>query len=332
MRPEAQTPFICWVPRHGRSEDLAEIFGWKIQYVYPAVQGQLKLPRRYAKSIRVSRQIQQSANDDVALMLPPPFLALTRMRSSRRRTIFDIHSGLLTDRRWRPYLKATLASFRKQDLILAHNESDLAIIAPRVQSKVLLLQDPALTAARQRHERSGSAIQPSLEPDDDSIRILFPSSGDTDEPLERFAAAAEEFSRQQNIRITVTGRSAAQTIASQSILTPGFLPQDAYESELRSSEIIVALSTRPDIVQRAAFEAVVVGARPVVSESAPLRRIFGEFAEYVNPNSGSSIQKALQRAAMRGRPDHVELAETRGRILKQENEQIEQASELLCRS
>lgn len=314
-------PFICWVDRHGRTEDLAQVLGWTPEYVYPRSSGPLRLPIRYAQSLLISRRVVQRAPNAVAIMLPPPFLAAWNGARKGQRIIFDVHSGLITDTRWRPFLKNALRSFRTSDILLAHNEVDAEFLAPRVDASVVLLQDPALTAARIRAEKSMTGNRPN------SIKIIcdtiiFPSSGDTDEPLAEFSNAASHVIEHRGAKVTITGKRAQSELEGSSVLTCGFLPQDEYEELVGSSQIVVALSTRPNIIQRAAFEAVLAGSRPVVAESIPLRRILGDFAEFVNPSSENSIRAGLERALDRGVPTGKEIACVRTRIETQEAEQL----------
>ncbi|NMD93849.1 hypothetical protein HF877_00310 [Rhodococcus sp. BL-253-APC-6A1W] len=264
----------------------------------------------------------------MAVMLPPPFLAFAHGLPDGRRAIFDVHSGLITDRRWRPFLAFTLAAFRTDDILLAHNEVDAEILRSRVSSNIVILQDPALTAAAMRDKRR--TVQPQKTRTERAVPlVLFPSSGDSDEPLELFAAVGAGLAARKHAEVVVTGRRAKSTITTELICTPGFLPQEDYDQLMESADIVVALSTRPNIIQRAAFEAVLVGARPVVAESIPLRRILGEFAEYVDPASESSVLGGIDRAIGRGRPTEVELKSIRGKIACQEKEQISAVRELL---
>ena len=160
--------------------------------------------------------------------------------------------------------------------------------------------------------------------------FVFPSSGDTDEPLREFGAAVDRyFEHARRSTLVVTGNAAPGAISSELISTPGFLPKAQFDIAIQSADVVVSLSTRPDILQRAAFEAVVAGKRPLVRESTALRTILGDFAVYASGCTPSEIGAALNLAWSRRNVAKSELRETRNRILSQEAEQISRLKELL---
>lgn len=315
--------FASWIEHHGRTDDICTVMGWEPAYVYPKKSGVLSRERRYIESVRLTRRLYRSTNGYTVTMLPPPFMPIINQFDRHRSHIYDIHSGIFTDRRWRPLLKLMLKSFKTNDILLAHNESDEDILNKSTKSKVVMLQDPALTASSLRHSSTTTLAEGGPRLPYGQPQIIFPSSGDTDEPLHEFEQAVNNhFPDNSSCRIIVTGKIARRAIQSNQILTPGFLARDDYVQMVSGSQIVVSLSTRPDILQRAAFEAVVEGKRPLVRESRPLRRIFGDFAEYAVDCSPVEIGKALERAYTRIAIPPSELREVRERILEQESAQI----------
>lgn len=325
--------FVSWIKHHGRTEDICTVMEWTPIYLFPEKSGFLSRERRYIESIKQSRAVYKSTdNRTTATMLPPPIMPLINRADKNTRHIYDIHSGLFTDRRWRIFLRSTLKSFRSHDILLAHNKQDEQILQQATKSHVVMLQDPALTADTIRTERSPNTNtkDSTLSNREDSPIFIFPSSGDTDEPLSEFdTATTTHFKHAHVSRIIVTGTAAVDRVNSELIATPGFLPRTQYEEQIRASSIVVSLSTRPDILQRAAFEALVAGKRPVVCESASLRGILGDFAVYATGCQPAEIGAALDAAWLRRDVSDLELRQTRERILSQETTQIQQLQNLL---
>lgn len=328
------TKFVCWIQHHGRTEDICTVLGWSPQYLYPIKTGKFSRERRYLTSIKQTLAIYKAAQGRAtATMLPPPFMPLINRLGKSSGHIYDIHSGMFTDTRWRIFLRPAMKAFRKSDILLAHNRDDEQILKTATNSHVVMLQDPALSADLIRTgQPSGSAAKPSSAADDrpQLPTFVFPSSGDTDEPLHAFSTAVDDyFKHAHRTTLIVTGNAAPNAISSKLISTPGFLPRAQFNETIQKSDVVVSLSTRPDILQRAAFEAVVAGKRPLVRESTALRTILGDFAVYATGCTPSEIGAALDLAWSRRNVTETELLETRNRILKQEAEQISKLKELL---
>lgn len=315
--------FASWIEHHGRTDDICTVMDWEPVYIYPKKYGILSREKRYIESVRLTRRLYRSTDGYTVTMLPPPFMPIVNQFDRHRIHIYDIHSGIFTDRRWRPFLKLILKSFKPNDILLAHNEYDEDALNKSTKSRVVMLQDPALTASALRPLNGMAPVEYEPRLPHSKPQIIFPSSGDTDEPLKEFQQAVDNyFPHNSCCRIIVTGKTARHAIQSDEILTPGFLARHDYVRMVSGSQIVVSLSTRPDILQRAAFEAVVEGKRPLVRESRPLRRIFGDFAEYAADCSPVEIGKALERAYTRISIPPSELREVRERILEQESAQI----------
>lgn len=328
------TKFVCWIRHHGRTEDICTVLDWSPEYLYPVRTGRLSRERRYLTSIKQTRAIYKAAQGQAtATMLPPPFMPLINRIGKSSRHIYDIHSGMFTDARWRIFLKPALMAFRDDDILLAHNPHDEAALKAATKSHVVLFQDPALTADLMRTGQfPRSTASTLLEAEDRPHRptFIFPSSGDTDEPLREFSAAVDGyFDNARRSTMVVTGNAAPNAISSKLISTPGFLPRTQFDKELQTADVVVSLSTRPDILQRAAFEAVVAGKRPLVRESTALRTILGDFAVYATGCTPSEIGAALDLAWSRRNVTSSELQQTRNRIIGQEAEQISTLKELL---
>lgn len=333
LRHSSRTLFICWTPYHGRTEDLAEVLGVQPVYIWPSVgsRGVLGTAWRYAKSIAMTRQVLAGQKHSmVFLMLPPPFMLLGISRSLRQQAklVLDIHSGLFTDRRWKAYLKPLWRHLTPTDVIIAHNENDASYFETRVPCRIVHMQDPIFLAELRRssaHYPRRAVGFDGYADGQGSETVLFPSSGDTDEPLEEFIEAIKVLAHRKFSAILtgVAARARFKDLESAGCLTmPGFLPRPVYVQELRRSTVVVSLSTRPNIVQRAAFEAMATGARSVVSSSISMRALLGESAVYVDPTSSISIAAGITEALQRGRLSDIEYESIRHRMLDREREQL----------
>jgi N-acetylglucosaminyldiphosphoundecaprenol N-acetyl-beta-D-mannosaminyltransferase len=327
--------YVCWVREHGRSEDVSLTLDFNLVYIYPEpLKARSGILGRYVASMFHTWRLGGGPSEFSAIMTPPPFALW--VRRPKKRLIVDMHSGLITDARWKPTLGITLGLLRRSDIVLGHNEIDVEYLRSRTNCEVVLLQDPVLTAHFIREQRgiedsSQAAARAAnrIQASDSRRTAIFPASGDSDEPLERVADAISTCCHYADVDFTITGKAAASRIDRPGVKTPGFLSKADYWANLYHADIVIAISTRANILQRAAFEALLAGSRPVVSESIPLRRIFGDFAEYVDPLDVRSIAAGIDRALDRGRPGADELGQRRELIRAEENVQLSQAREAI---
>jgi glycosyltransferase involved in cell wall biosynthesis len=179
---------------------------------------------------------------------------------------------------------------------------------------VIVLTNPSLYQA-------GSEVLPLSDPSENAIpTVVFPASGEDDEPLDEVAAAAALL--QGEVRIVATGRLPAELAASALELS-GFLPDAEFEALMVSASAVLALTTREATNQRSAAEAIERGLPLVCSDTQMLRATYGRAAVMV-PNTGDGIAAGVHEALQRRRELHDSAIDLRAELIAEANRAIEQ--------
>jgi len=127
-------------------------------------------------------------------------------------------------------------------------------------------------------------------------RILYVGVFSSDEPVEAVVEAAREL---QDVDLWVTGRlrrapKALLAAAPPNVCFAGYLGPLAYRRAIAEANVVVALTTEPTSIMRAAYEAV-YARRPLVLSDWPRLRESFPFGVYV-ANDASSISRGIRCA------------------------------------
>jgi glycosyltransferase involved in cell wall biosynthesis len=163
--------------------------------------------------------------------------ALTRVTlvvDAHSNAVIDASSGRRRTTRW----------LRRADLVVV-TTARLAQLLAEDGVRALPLHDPPLEV----RERPASG------------QVVMPASWYADEPWQDVLAAAAQL---PDVRFAVTGRPPADVEAPSNVRLTGYLPAEEYDELITSASAVLALTTRDDTMQRAAYEAVAAG-RPVVA-------------------------------------------------------------------
>jgi glycosyltransferase involved in cell wall biosynthesis len=303
---------VSWIPHHGRSDAIARALAAEAWWAPWAASGASRgrTLRGWVRSSvgTVARVARVPRGGLVVVMVPPVFaLAAVQVLARRRdlRVVADLHSAALDGRLWQwaqPWQRRLL---RRCDAVLVTN-TQLLDVRPVVQRalagvEVIVLHDPP--APRSASEEPGAvpaAVLAAGRP-----WVLFPASGADDEPLAVVAQAAARLA--DRVQFVVTGRRTGLE-PGPGLVLPGFLPDADYRAVLEGSAAVLALTTRPNTMQRAAYEALEAGRPLVCSRSRVLEEFFGSGAEYCE-NSVESLVAAVERA-LAGAADLVAGQET----------------------
>jgi hypothetical protein len=275
LGPPARTTrpplFISWISHHGRSEELAEAFGAECRFI--AV-GTLRNKRttvfRHLWQAVVTLAVLASRRPPVVYVMAPPaglvLVGLLWCRLTRSRLVVDCHSGAVLGRP----LSARLAE-----------HADLVLVTL-----------PQLTAQFSKAPAIAIHSPPSeAEPAPRHDEIVFPASWFSDEPLDELLDAARALPDQ---RFAITGRPPADLRPPANVRLTGFLTRSDYLSLLAGAPLVLALTTREDTMQQAAYEAVAAGRPVVASDTRALRSYLGEGAVYAR-DLAAAVREGLQR-------------------------------------
>lgn len=283
MCDKTTTLFISWIGYHGRSQGIADALGIDTVYID---EGRGNVLLRYLRSWRRTRALlRTSPADNVIVMMPPtPALLAVAMSRPRRRglVIGDLHTGVFTDPKWRPFLGLTLRVLRRRGLAIVTNES----LAERVRAAgttALVLHDMTEVWDRDADSAFDDAA---LAEATTSPFILTPLAYAHDEPLGELLAAA----RLSPTRTFVWTGRAPEDIRAQApsnVVFSGFTTRADFFRLLSRCSAVLAVTTEEDTMQRAGYEALNIRTGLVTSDMRVLREYFGDAAVYAEPTAAS---------------------------------------------
>ena len=263
---------VAWSRFQPRTLALAEELGGEALFISPRRGGAISAlpPVRYARAaVSTWRLLERKRPRAVVAISPPVFLPLVAWlwcRARRGRFVVDCHTSAFRSPKWawtRP-LHRWLA--RRAVALTFHSEEILAQ-ASGWRGRALLLPDD-VPAPRCGARTSGR------------LRLVVAGSLDSREPVaEALAAAAllpEVEWRFTGNADALPGR--ARSSAPANAVFTGWLDYDDFMTEIVGADVVAAFSSDPEIMNRAAFEAVGVGRPLVLSDLPGLRARFGDAA------------------------------------------------------
>jgi glycosyltransferase involved in cell wall biosynthesis len=308
---------VTWIPFHGRSAALARQLGLTPLWA-PRWSRRTPVVVRYAAATARTLRILGRSPHPVIVTLPPlPALVVVLMSRRRRRAplLADMHSGAFLDPRWRRFLAPTLYLLRRDAAIVTN--ANLATVCRRAGVQTFVLDDPLEPA------------EAPAGPATDDPYVLVVLSYASDEPVPEILEAA---SRRADRRFVCTGAApeAIRRSAPRNVSFSGFVPRDAFIRLLRGSRAVVALTTQPDTMQRAAYEALEHGVPVVTSDTQVLRDYFGDAAVYARATA-TSIDAAIEEALRRNRDLRASLLTLQSRRLSDQQRALREVASYLRR-
>lgn len=284
---------VAWVDQNGRSEGLARGLGGDVTFM-PWARPRQPLPRTalgWLRSAAVTVRLVRSLPPGSALFVqvPPVFAAIAALAAARGRlaVVLDVHSGAINQRRWSwsvPLLEACMR--RARATVVTNAELLDGVVTP--EGRVFVLHDLLRDRRTPRSSRQSRVARRPV--------VVFPASGGDDEPLAAVAAAADRLG--DRVEIVVTGHGGVQ-VAGSALTTPGFLPREEFEQLLGRADGVLALTTAPSTMQRAAYEAIERGMPLVCSDTAVLREAFDGAAVFTPAHGDAIAASVLELLARR---------------------------------
>src|SRR4051794_39492238 len=286
--------FIAWTAIEGRSEEIAGALGAETRrYFWPPFTRTPLVPFRWLVSaLRTAAFILRRRPSGVIVQNPPVIAALVAFAAARMvgaHLVIDAHPAALTrtgPRRWLPdRVNAGLA--RHVDAVMV-TVWDLAERIGAHGGRGIVL-----------HEAPPD-IEPSEPPPaEERLRVLVVSRFAPDEPVGEVIEAAAGL---PELDLVVTGERRLRPPglaerAPGNVEFPGFLSIGEYRRALVESHVVMALTTRPYSVSRAAYDAV-WALRPLVVSGGPQMAELFPHAVVVE-NTAASIAAGLRDAGAR---------------------------------
>jgi hypothetical protein len=290
----ARFTVLAWAPTAGRARDLAADLDGEAVTIYPQRLSDRRLtPLRYAASAGVTvGRLARSRPRAVVVQNPPVYpavIGLAWARLTRARFVLDSHPasfGAKDNAQAQRMLKVTRRLARSADGVLVTTESWAEVVRAWGGTPLVLHEAPPHWSTWPARPLDGRRPQ-----------VLFSCVFASDEPVGEVLAAARDL---PGIDFVVTGdpRRAADGLLDDlpsNVRLTGWLDQAAYAAEVDACDILLALTTEPTSVMRAAYEAGYARRVLVMSDTLTMRELFPEAVCCANDRAG--IASALSRAA-----------------------------------
>src|SRR5689334_1377046 len=245
--------FIAWTAIEGRSEEIAGALGAETRrYFWPSSMRQPVAPLRWIVSgVRTVAFILMRRPSGVIVQNPPLVAALVAHAATRAvgaHLVVDAHPAALTrtgPRRWLPD-RVNRWLIRRVDAVMV-TVDDLAERIAELGGRGIVL-----------HEAPAQYEPSEPRPPDGRLRVLVVNRFAPDEPVREVVEAAREL---PDLDFVITGEARLRPPglaedAPPNVEFPGFLSIDDYQRALADAHLVMALTTRPYSVSRAAYDAV----------------------------------------------------------------------------
>ena len=277
---------------HRRTESLCRRFGWTYWVIETRSRGLIRYLRLAPRTIlRLARKRPR------ILVVQNPSLVLTALcvllrPFFRYRLVADAHNEAVQPFVFNsgPLLWISRLCLRRADVTIVTNEA-LAQVVRAVGGTPFVLPDPLPVPP------PGPAIDESHA----GFRVVVISTFAADEPLEEIVSAASRLQGVAEFSITGNLRRLRQPLreqASANVNFTGFLAEAEYWTLLRTCDVVIDLTLKPDCLVCGAYEAVAVRKPLVLTDSEASRTWFGDAAIYVH-NDADSIERALRDVTAR---------------------------------
>jgi glycosyltransferase involved in cell wall biosynthesis len=284
---------IAWAGFQPRSVALARDLSGEICFVhFPRLARHRALvPLRYALAALRTWRWLEALDPRAVIVITPPVVAPTIVwawcRLRGRPYVVDCHTDAFHSRRWRWARAIHKKLLRQARLVLLHTEAARGLVAEWGAESILLpddLPDPMLAEAMPRRP----------------LAVLVAGGLDDSEPVRETIGAAAAL---RELEVRVTGDparvpAALRDQAAPNVVLTGYLAYPKFLGEMRAAAVVAALSNDPQVMNRAAFEAVALERPLVLSDHDGLRKRFGKAALFT-ANEPEAIAATIRAALAR---------------------------------
>ena len=273
-RPSYRRTTFChvtWQRHGGRAEEFAHVFGGCAVHVYPRALSKRRwvLLRYLVSVIQTAAALVRQRPAAVVVVNPPVFPGLVvaaYCRLTGARFLLDSHTGSFG-------VKGNAIAARSLGITrwLARRSAGVMVTTTSWVAEVQTWGARGLVVHEAPPSWTVEAPRRTSRP-----QVLFVGVFSSDEPVEQVVAAADLL---PEVDLLVTGdvaRAPAGVVAGAggNVVFTGFLNQQGYRALLETADVVIALTTEPTSVMRAAYEAVYARRGLVVSDWPALREVF----------------------------------------------------------
>jgi len=317
---------ITWQRHGGRAAEISAALGGEPLHVHPATRGGRRRAAltRYALSTTTTAWALARRRPGAVVVTNPPvvpgLLAAAWSALARRPFVLDSHTssfGVKGNDVARRLLPVHRWLARRAAGVMVTTDEWVEVVRSWGGQGVIVHEAPPTRAAPAAREDEAPRTRP---------RAVFVCVFSDDEPVDAVVDAAALV---PEVDVVVTGDPARcpaglRERAPSNVDLVGFLGPDAYRELLAGSDVVIALTTEPTSIMRAAYEAVYAGRSLVVSDWPALRQTFPGAA--FCDNTPRSLADAVLEAS--GRTD-AQLAEALALQTERWEEQVAQLRSLL---
>lgn len=245
-------------------------------------------------------KLLQQKPDIVFVQLPPIQVSIPiyfYCKLHKKKLIFDSHSGIFfikgLHQRFYYYLYCQM--IKRINLNLVHNESILSRNCLK-NTHTVLLEDKL-------------PYEPSTYTLSQPLNVVVICGYGKDEPIQEILKASQLI---PDINFYLTGKSnkLKHCQLPQNVQLTGYLNDNEYEKLLRTADLIIVLTTRPDTVLCGAYEAVGLEKPLITSDTQTLKKYFNKGTIFT-ANNVESIAQAITEARKNLDRLHIEIADLR---------------------
>lgn len=207
------------------------------------------------------------------------------------KVVMDVHNAGVRPAEGKYKILNWLARFslKRADLVIFHNNIVASSVPDVQRNRVIVLADPLPAADL----RSGSSVHSTHE----KFKVLFICRWAEDEPYEEVLKAASVLAKgDYKIEITCTGKVPSKVLSQSmpvNVCLAGFVSNTEYSALLNSTHCVLALTTRKDSLNCAAYEGMAHEKPTILSNSPLLKRFFGMGYLYTDNNASDIVTNIL---------------------------------------
>lgn len=243
-------------------------------------------------SVKTLFKALQAKPDVILIQLPQGPLLLEAYLLKKMlgcKIIADIHTGFIMNTSWKGLLLNTpfVKLLPTADIIVAHNETQLALIPTKIKNKTIVVFDPWHLIVKQNTKNWSPQEK----------YIVFPASFASDEPLEEIISSINQYDL--DVKIYVTGnwkrKPEIKRYSSRRIIFTGYLSNEEFSNLLTKATAIVTGTKREYTALMSGWEAVAYTKPLAVTATSTLRKLFEGYAVFYDWKKPESIVQAIKK-------------------------------------
>ena len=250
-----------------RALEVSNRLGWKLHYSFP--RKPLFIPLRYLWCMIDSMsKIRKVRPDLFVLQIGPSIACLIGIWFNffyNKPVVYDSHSHVYSQRIEKFYRWINKVAFRMSRAVLIHNDVHDNDVR-KLGGKPIVLRDPIPKFPDVKYNKNVKLKKPA---------VFCPLSWHSDEPVKEILETANKLS---DFNFYLSGTPHGKFNFPKNVICTGLLAPELYLAYLKTSDVILSLTSREGTVTCAGHEAIAVKRPLVTSDTKALRDRFAGYA------------------------------------------------------